>query len=221
MHERTVLVFTGGGGAGPVPEVDYEFVIAADSGLTLASGLGWRVDLVVGDMDSVDPAALEEAAAAGAQVERHDRDKDRTDLELALAAARRHGADRVHVAGGAGGRLDHVLANALCLAADDWSGLEISATYGAARVWVVRVAAEMEGGVGDLVSLVPVGGPAHGVHTTGLRWHLAGDTLAPASGRGISNEFAAPQATVSLAAGTLLAVAPGPEAHVGDGGAQP
>lgn len=218
MQERNVLVFTGGGDAGPLPADDFELVIAADSGLALASSLGCPVDLVVGDMDSVDMTALDAAAAAGARVERHDRDKDRTDLELALDAARRHGASRVHVVGGAGGRLDHVLANALCLAAEEWSALEIRATYGRARVWVVRTAATMGGRPGELVSLVPVGGRATGVRTTGLRWRLGGDTLHPASGRGISNEFAAPRATVALDVGTLLVVAPGPETQTGSGG---
>lgn len=210
MQQQTALVFTGGGTAGP-PVGDFGLVIAADSGLALASALGYRVDLVVGDLDSVDPADLDAAVAAGASVERHDRDKDRTDLELALDAAATRGARRVHVVGGAGGRLDHVLANAICLASDTWAGLELSATYGTAGVWVVRTVAVIAGRPGDLVSLVPVGGPAHGVRTEGLRWRLAGDTLHPASGRGISNELTAAEARVTLEAGTLLAVAPGPE----------
>lgn len=218
MQETTVLVFTGGGDAAARLQGDFAFVIAADSGLALASAFGHHVDLLVGDLDSVDPERLEAAVAAGTRVERHDTDKDRTDLELALDAAAARGARRVHVIGGAGGRLDHVLANALCLASDSWAGLELSATYGTARVWVVRAGVEMQGSVGDLVSLVPVGGPARGVRTSGLRWHLSGDTLDPASGRGISNEFAAALATVSLEAGTLLVVAPGPETQPRQGG---
>lgn len=210
MNQQTALVFTGGGIAIP-PVGDFGFVIAADSGLALASAHGHHVDLVVGDLDSVDPTDLDAAVTAGADVERHDTDKDRTDLELALDAALTRGATHVHVVGGAGGRLDHVLANAICLASDAWAGLEVSATFGEAAVWVVREAAVMAGRPGDLVSLVPVGGPAHGVRTEGLRWRLAGDTLHPASGRGISNEFTSERAHVTLTAGTLLAVAPGPE----------
>lgn len=211
MHEQTVLVFTGGGRAADLPAGRFDLVIAADAGLALASASGHHVDVVVGDLDSVDPAQLADAVAAGTTVERHDPDKDRTDLELALAAAAARGATNVHVAGGAGGRLDHVLANALCLASGTWADLELSATLGAARVWVVHSEVSVAGRPGDLLSLIPVGGPAHGVRSTGLRWPLAGDTLDPVSGRGISNELTAATATVSLTAGTLLAIAPGPD----------
>lgn len=211
MQEQTVLVFTGGGRVAALPPEHFDVVIAADSGLSLALALGHHVDVVVGDLDSVDPAEVERAVAAGATVERHDPDKDRTDLELALAAAVTCGARKVHVAGGAGGRLDHTLANALCLASSTWTGLELTADFGAARVWVVRSAATVTGRPGDLLSLVPVGGPAHGVRSTGLRWELGDDTLEPASGRGISNELVAATATVSLSTGTLLAIAPGPD----------
>src|SRR5688572_20257234 len=84
------LVFAGGD---PLPEGISErlpadaFVIAADSGLRYAQLLGRRVDLVVGDFDSVDPDDLAAAEASGAAVERHAAAKDATDLELALDAA--------------------------------------------------------------------------------------------------------------------------------------
>ena len=68
-------------------------VIAADSGLHLAGPLGLTVACVVGDLDSADPAAVDAAVAAGATVERHPVDKDATDLELAIDAAR-HAARR-------------------------------------------------------------------------------------------------------------------------------
>ena len=55
---------------------------------------------------------------------------------------------------------------------------------------------------------LPYGGPATGVRTTGLRWALAGETLEVGSTRGVSNVFSAPEATVALDAGTLLAVRP-------------
>lgn len=61
-----------------------DLVIAADGGLRWAQKLEVRVDVVVGDMDSVDAAALAEVEAGGAEIVRHDPDKDATDLELAL-----------------------------------------------------------------------------------------------------------------------------------------
>jgi len=47
-----------------------------------------------------------------------------------------------------------------------------------------------------------------GVRTTGLRWALEGETLEAGSSRGVSNVFAAPEATVSLESGVILAIRP-------------
>lgn len=183
-------------------------VIAADSGLEHVHALGLRADVVVGDMDSVDPATLDRAIAAGTRVERYSTWKDATDLELALATAKRAGATRVTVLGTDGGRLDHFLANALLLSSPKWADLEIDALVGEARVVVVRHAFELHGRVGSLVTLLPSIGPARGVRTTGLRWALEGEELPPGSTRGVSNEMTEPIATVSLTEGVLLAIQP-------------
>ena len=62
----------------------------------------------------------------------------------------------------------------------------------------------LEGRPGELVTLLPVGGPAHGVRTEGLRFPLFGETLDPGTTRGVSNEIEGPVAKVSLAEGALL-----------------
>jgi len=58
----------------------------------------------------------------------------------------------------------------------------------------------------DVVSLIPVGGPATEVTTMGLRWPLAGETLEPGSTRGVSNEATTTRFTVSAGGGVLLVV---------------
>jgi thiamine pyrophosphokinase len=183
-----------------------DLVIAADSGLAHARAVGVAVDVVVGDLDSVDGADLDAAVAAGAVVERHPTDKDATDLELALLAARDRGAGEIVVVGGHGGRLDHFLANALLLGAPDLAGVHVCARLGDATVTVVRDRAELAGSPGALCSLLPVGGPAEGVRTERLRFPLERETLFPGSTRGVSNEFLATTATVTLERGVLLAV---------------
>jgi len=183
-------------------------VIAADSGLDHALALGLPVDVVVGDLDSVSADALATARVAGVEIETHPVDKDATDLELALHAARDRGARRVTVVGGGGGRHDHLLANALVLAAVELADLDLDALVGTARITVVRHEATVEGRPGSLCSLLPVGGVAHGVHTHGLRFPLRGEDLLPGSTRGVSNELLGDAATVTLADGVLLVVQP-------------
>jgi thiamine pyrophosphokinase len=183
-------------------------VIAADSGVEHALALGRGVDLVVGDFDSADPAAVDAATAGGAEVRRYPADKDQSDLELALHAAGAGGATRVIVVGGYGGRLDHFLANALLLASPSFAELHIEALVGDALITVIHRDVRLSGTPGDLCSLLAVGGTARGVRTGGLRFPLDGEDLLPGSTRGVSNEFIEPVATVSLEHGALLAVQP-------------
>jgi thiamine pyrophosphokinase len=214
VPKPVVVVFAGGDSLPPtfVERIPADaLVIAADSGVEHALALGCRVDLVVGDLDSASPAAIEQAVTAGAEIEHHPAEKEATDLELALLAARARGAPHILVVGGAGGRVDHFLANALALAGPGAGDTTVEWITPAGIVTVVRSTASLTGRPGDLVSLLPVGGPATGVRTTGLRYPLDGEELSPGSTRGVSNEFIEATAVVSVEAGTLLAVQPGEE----------
>ncbi len=193
--------------SGPLPPADT--VIAADSGLRSATTLGLKVDLVVGDLDSVDRDDLARAEALGTRVDRHPEDKDRTDLAIALDAVLEEGPAQVTVVGGHGGRLDHLLANVALLAAPRYAPLRIRALLGAALVHIVRDAVSLTGQPDDLVSLLAVHGEARGVTTQGLRFPLEGATLHPGSSRGVSNRFARSHAQVSLESGALVVVQPG------------
>jgi thiamine pyrophosphokinase len=210
-REGRALVFTGGEAPDPRSLLDLptpDYVVAADSGVEHALGFGFTVDVVVGDFDSADPALVEAAVAQGARVERHPIDKDATDLELALVAARARGVHDVVVVGGGGGRVDHFLANALLLGSAEFADLRITARLRDAHLVVVRAAAELHGRPGALCSLLALGGPARGVRTEGLRYPLHGETLHPGSSRGVSNELLGESATVTLDDGVLLAVLP-------------
>lgn len=190
-----------------------DLVIAADSGLALADELGLTVDLVVGDLDSVEPARLDRARRSGVRVERHSTDKDRTDLAIALDTARDHGARSLTVVGGAGGRLDHLLAVPALLASEAYAELTITAVMGRAITSVVRGRRTLHGRSGELVGLIAVHGHACGVTTRGLRYPLDDEVLAAGSSRGVSNVFEDGAATVSVDVGVLLAVQPGARQH--------
>jgi thiamine pyrophosphokinase len=205
----TVVVLAGGPDRPAVVELPRgAAVIAADSG----ADLGWPVDLVVGDLDSISPETL----AGIERVERHEAEKDASDLELALAAALRLEPERILVLGSAGGRLDHLFGSLLILAADAYAGVRVDAQIGAAAVHVVRDERRLLGEPGELISLFAVHGPAEGVATEGLVYPLDGETLEPGSSRGLSNVFAAPEARIVLERGVLLAVRPSGSAAAAD-----
>jgi thiamine pyrophosphokinase len=212
---RVAIVLAGGDPVDPALRTSLPndaYVIAADSGVAAAHTLGLTVDLVVGDMDSVAPAALAEAEARGATIERHPADKDATDLELAFVAAQRQGATRIVLVGGAGGRLDHFLATVALLAADRFADLTLDAYLGGGVVRVARgggAPVAIGGAAGALVSLLPVGGDACGVTTNELQYPLHHEDLPLGTTRGVSNVVNGERASVALDHGTLLVVLPG------------
>jgi thiamine pyrophosphokinase len=186
-------------------------VIAADGGIDRAHALGLRIDVAVGDFDSVTTDGLAAAEASGARIDRHPAAKDATDLELALDAAADLAPRRLLVVGAGGGRLDHLLAGLLLLGLDRYAALEIDAVFGRARVHVIRGKRALTGAPGDLISLLALHGPAKGVATTGLVYPLHEETLEPGSSRGVSNVFDQPEAGVTVEQGVVLAVRPAPE----------
>ncbi len=208
----TAAVFLGGphpgvgevAGLGPDPDL----VVAVDSGLHLAIESGHRVDVVIGDMDSVEPLRLDRVALDGAEVLRHPVDKDETDLELALELLLGRGCDDVTVLGADGGRMDHLLGGALTIAAPRFARMRIDAWFGRARLLPVHDDRDVPGSPGRLVSLVPTGGAASGVTTDGLRWPLRDDVLTPGTSLGLSNEFLGPVAHVHVDAGCVVVIIP-------------
>ena len=214
MQDSVVVVVAGGAPLRPdvgalVPS-DAR-VLAADGGLAQALALGFRVEAVIGDLDSARPGDVERAVASGAHVERHPTEKDATDLELALDAALELDPTRLVVLAEGGGRLDHLLSALLLLGSEKYAGGRIDAQVGPALVHVVRGERLLEAEPGELVSLLALHGAAEGVTTEGLEYGLDGETLAPGSSRGVSNVFVRRDAHVSLEQGVLLAVRPGRE----------
>ena len=186
----------------------FEAVVAADSGLEHARATGLPVDVVVGDLDSVDPEVLAAARAEGVEVQQHPADKDQSDLELALDEAVARGATSIIVLGAGGGRLDHLVGNLTVLASPRYASIEMEARWDGNRAAVVRKRARsFRGQPGDVITLLPVHGPAR-VRTEGLRWSLMDEVLEPGTSRGISNELAKEWAWVAVGEGVILALQP-------------
>lgn len=164
------------GGEGPsrlalepyVRELD--LVVAADSGLDAAIRLGLEVDLVVGDMDSLSDGRLLDRIS-GARVLRFPQDKDETDTEIGLRILAERGCDRVIVAGGGGGAVDHFLG--ILLLFDRPAPPEAWVTRDASLVRLVG-RRTIQVIPGETLSFFPLGREARVLRSAGLRWPLDG-----------------------------------------------
>ena len=183
-------------------------VVAADGASTALTLSALHVDVASGDFDSVSPAGLAAAEAAGARVVRHPAEKDATDLELALdEAARARSRGGSLVVGVAGGRLDHLLAGC-SLARLGAATRTSSSTRSRARrsSHVVRGERELEGDArrARLAARRSTAPPRASSPKASLI-RSRGETLVPGSSRGVSNVFAATRARVRVERGVLLA----------------
>lgn len=193
---------------------DVTLVIAADGGARHAGPLGVDIDLWVGDGDSIGEDGLAALVASGVAVERASTDKDETDTELAVRAAihRDHGVVIVGALGGP--RIDHALANIALLALPELADMAAILYTEHSMITLLRGSTSdgqaawepLTGAAGDLVSLIPFGGDAVGVTTSGLHYPLRDESLPVGSSRGISNVMRGSTGQVSLRGGLLLVV---------------
>jgi thiamine pyrophosphokinase len=189
----------------PPPDV----VIAADGGTTLAARLGLVPDLVIGDLDSSDPALIQQLEAQGIAFERFRHEtKVETDTELAALAALAWQPDTIIVLGAVGGRLDHSLANLLLLTHPQLAGRDVRVADGAQVAMLAKPGRwnALPASVGDTVSLLPIGGDAGGVSTNDLLYPLEGETLLVGRGRGVSNEVTGSAPRVYYESGLLMVI---------------
>lgn len=183
-----------------------DWLVAADGGARHLAKLGLTPHLVVGDMDSLSAADLERLEQAGVKLLRFPRQKDETDLELALQVVIKGGWRRVRIIGALGGRFDQMLANLALLTQPLPEGVDLRLDDGVEEAFIIRSQAQVEGKRGDVVSLLPQGGSVGGVVTEGLRYPLNGETLYAHRTRGVSNEMLVEIASVRIASGALVCV---------------
>ena len=184
---------------------DDDLVIAADGGGRHVKALGWVPHCLVGDFDSLEASTLAEFKAGGAEVFQYPADKNEIDFELALELARNRGYSRIEVFGALGGRWDMTFAN-LFLPLAGWGEGTIKFRHG---LWTLTAATgptsvELQGAIGDHLSLIPLGNDVKGITLQGCLYPLDKETLYLGLSRGLSNELISPQATVSFDSGTLL-----------------
>lgn len=193
--------------AGPAGEYDRvipqvgsgDFVIACDSGYEAAIKYGLRVDMIVGDFDSYHGAIPQDI-----EVERSPAEKDDTDTMLGAKIALGRGCRDFLLLGALGGRLDHTIANLQLLSFLRDNGADGMIASNSAKCRALRggtLTLEREPGY---LSVFAWGGVCGGVTLEGVKYPLSDAHLDPGFALGVSNEFAAERARVTVREGTLL-----------------
>ena len=191
-----------------------DHVICADGGTRHALALGLTPNLVIGDMDSLEKDQWQKIEKAGVPIELFPRDKNETDLELALNRAIELEPQEIIIVGALGGRLDQTFGNTALLSDVRLSTLRhgsgpafnIRLDDGVEEIFFCRDQVEVRGRSGDIVSLIPWGNLVQGVQTQNLKWPLHNETLYPEKTRGISNQMTGDVASIKIESGLLLVI---------------
>lgn len=181
-----------------------DYIICADGGTHHALALGLTPNLVVGDMDSAEKNQLQKLQETGVEIELFPRDKNETDLELAVNKAIEMNSTEIIIIAALGGRMDQILANVALLTNLRLATFDVRLDDGVEQIFFCRSQVEVRGRSGDTVSLIPWGDPVHGVQTENLKWQLNTETLYPEKTRGISNEMLSDTASIKIQSGLLL-----------------
>lgn len=187
---------------------DTDLIIAADGGAQHCHELNISPAVVIGDLDSISEELITLLKDRGAKFIAYPKDKDQTDLELALSFAYQQGVDEVHLYGVVGGRLDLSLSNLLLLARDEWNPLSLMVIDDPDKAYLLRKGdtISFQGNPGDIISLIPLSEKVYGVTTQGLRWKLDRSVLKLGSTLSVSNELLELSGQVKIGDGKLLLV---------------
>jgi len=185
---------------------DDDYIICADGGTRHASSLELKPALIIGDMDSTGKGVLKKMRDDDISIELSPRDKNETDLELAITRAIELAPKEIIIIAALGGRLDQTLANIALLADSRLLTFDIRLDDGMEEIFLCRNQIQVHGRSGDTVSLIPWQGIVAGIHTQNLKWSLDNETLYPEKTRGISNEMTDDVASIKILSGMLLVV---------------
>lgn len=188
-------------------------VVAADSGAEFLRQHKLVPDIVVGDFDSCHPDTVARFRDLGVPVVCLERDKDKTDTEVALDLIAGKGFDTAIIIGGTRGRrLDHELANVFLIEHYARKGMDVIIHSQDSVIFGVsgdeggpairrRVFA---GNPGDWVTIMPITSRVTGAVSSNLKFPLKDDVLYRGSTLGVSNEMLDSIASIAITSGFAL-----------------
>lgn len=185
----------------------YARVIGVDGGSDFLHHIGYRPDLIIGDLDSIDPHTKADYIQRGVEILEYPPDKDETDTQLAVAIALEMGATAIDIYGGVGSRFDHSYGNLLLL--NELLAKEIPATIINSEQCITLIDQELHLHLpmGTTVSILSFSNACEGVTLEGFQYPLKDATLRLSNpGYGISNVTSESAQRISLKKGVLMVV---------------
>ena len=182
----------------------FDHIIAVDGGLRSLEEVGVKPNVALGDFDSLG------YVPTGMRTVRFSKDKDKSDMELALKRAKSQRFDNVVVFGALGGRLDHTLANMGVFSKYSELGLKVTVIDDDTAVFFLTgpdifEAPALESGV---VSVFAMSDVTEGVFERGMKWDLDDVVLTNRESIGLSNELIGEAVMIGVEKGPICVIFP-------------
>lgn len=187
------------------PIASSDLIIAIDNGLSNCLRHNLKPDILIGDLDSLDPL-LQSKLPATCQILQHPTEKDETDTQLAVEYCLEHDIHRINICNDMTGRFDHAMGIIQNLMQTQQAGSNATIYTGSQQIMILDGSTILDFPQHSLISLIALSGIAVFLASQGLAYPLDNLTLYPWQSRGISNEFTASHATIRLVQGTVLAI---------------
>lgn len=183
-----------------------DVILCADSGAEHAYRLGIMPNYVIGDFDSIDSSILKHLYQNGINIIKYPCEKDFTDTELCIIKAIEIGCTKICFLGMMGKRIDHALGNIGLLhfaanrgvngyiVCDDW------------KIYICKDKINLDGNIGDIVSIIPFKGDVSGVYTKGLKYPLKDSLLEFGRPLGVSNVMLEEKCEIGVKSGEILVI---------------
>lgn len=209
MPEKEVLVIAGGRSPDPSwfrKMAKERTVWAVDAGADCCKKASVLPDLAIGDFDGIDPSTFAWLEENGVTINRHPREKDKTDIQLCLEHCLQNTPPVFAIITGCwGGRFDHAwsLVNSVWRTNQE-GGFSRLMTDRTETLILIKGGEEISLEVGErgdlppIVSLFALSERAEGVGISGVRWPLKWETLQRSYPYSISNSPIGKENPVSI-----------------------
>lgn len=182
---------------------NFDLIIAVDGGYQSLDEAKIKTDVAIGDFDSLG------FEPAGIHVIKFPKDKDETDLELALNYSIEKGFEKAFVFGALGKRIDHTLSSIRACAFANKSGLDVEIVSEGEHVvlltgedaWTCKTIS-----AGTTISVIPILGKIEGLFLRGFKWEADDLKLEKFASLGQSNVSTGEPILIGLKNGTIAIV---------------
>lgn len=180
-----------------------DLIVCADGGADILYEMDLMPHVIIGDLDSISPAALQYFSQQKVEIIKYPRNKDYTDTQLAIAYAEQKGAEELIFLGTLGKRLDHSLSNLFSSMDLVHKGKKLTHFSPECNVYVFSGQLKISGNIGDVISVLALTDLCEGVYESGVAYPLEDVKLEINKPYAVSNHLIAEQATLKVGKGIL------------------